>query len=387
MKVLEEDLHMVISTGRDKRGIIASISMAMFNAGYNIVDAKQSVIHGQFLLIFIIEPTERLVDNPTGFLEQRFDEITAGTDIKISVQRFRGGLRTNVRQHARVAWFGRDRSGMIAAISNLMGKNNINIEGTNMTARGELISCEFRLDISNSYATMPELRKDLDELGKTFEIDFLLQAPGYQEEQKKLLIFDMVPVLKYDHIDKIVRAFPRDLKLSEFENLHQKIGEAVENLKGLPLETLNELVACINITPETIELVRSVQSMNFKIALISQGISQFSDYIGEILHLDYTFGSRLNVEDGILTGELDAEAFVDDKKKEQLVNWLATLERISMEEVEDFGEVSRHLNYDIEKAEFGIAFTLDASKIFNLLKSGKITMEQFKAFIAAFSSF
>ena len=125
-----DNLLMVIATGLDKRGIIASISKVMFNAGYNIVDAKQHVVHGQFLLIFVIEPTEKLVSNPIDFLKERFDEITAGTEMNISVKKFRGGLHANVKKLARVAWFGPDRPGMIAAISNLMGKNEINIVGT-----------------------------------------------------------------------------------------------------------------------------------------------------------------------------------------------------------------------------------------------------------------
>ena len=289
-----DNLLMVIATGLDKRGIIASISKVMFNAGYNIVDAKQHVVHGQFLLIFVIEPTEKTVENPLDFLRDRFDEITAGTEMNISVKKFRGGLHAGVKKLARVAWFGHDRPGMIAAISNLMGKNEINVVGSNMTARGELISCEFTLDIGNSIISLENLRKELDKLGKEMNIDFLLQAESYEDHRKKLIIFDMVPILQMDYLDQIVRAFPKDIKLSEFDQSEKHdILENVKNLEGLQIGTLNEFVECIEITPETIELVKSVQSMNFKIALITHGFSQFSDWIAKQLKLDYNFGSRL----------------------------------------------------------------------------------------------
>ncbi len=379
---------MVIATGLDKRGIIASISRVMFNAGYNIVDAKQHVVHGQFLLIFVIEPTEKLVPNPVNFLKERFDEITAGTEMNISVKKFRGGLHASVKKLARVAWFGPDRPGMIAAISNLMGKNEINIVGTNMTARGELISCEFTLDIGGSLISLENLRKELDKLGKEFNIDFLLQSESYQDQRKKLIVFDMVPILQLDYLDKIARAYPKDLKLSEFDQTEKHdIRESVKNLAGLHIDILKEFVECIEITPETIELVKSVQSMNFKIALITHGFSQFSDRIAHQLKLDYNFGSRLEVVNNILTGEFDKEALIDDKKKEKILKWLATLEQISMDAVEDFGEFVQKKTYDVEKAEFGISFTLNAAKILNLMKSGKLTMKQFKGIVGCLSAF
>jgi phosphoserine phosphatase/glycine cleavage system regulatory protein len=384
----DSELLMVIATGIDKRGIIASMSKAMFNGGYNIVDAKQNVIHGQFLLIFIIEPTEALVDNPIKFLEDRFDEISAGTEINITIKNFRGGLRSNVKKYARVAWFGPDRAGMIAAISNLTGKNEINVVGTNMTARGELISCEFTLDIGSSIISLEGLRKELDKLGEQFKIDFLLQAENYHDDKKKLIVFDMIPVLELDYIDKLVRAYPKDLKLSEFDHSERhNIQDSVKGLAGLHVDVLNEFVECIEITPETIELVRSVQSMNFKIALISHGFTQFSDHIAKQLHLDYNFGSRLEMNNGILTGEFDKEAFIDNKKKEKILGWLASLEQISMEAVEDFGEVVQKKTYDIEKAEFGISFTLNAGKILTLMKSGKLSMKQFKGIIGCLAAF
>jgi len=269
-----------------------------------------------------------------------------------------------------------------------MGKNEINIVGTNMTARGELISCEFTLDIGGSFISLENLRKELDKLGKEFSIDFLLQSESYQDQRKKLIVFDMVPILQLDYLDKIARAYPKDLKLSEFDQTEKHdIRESVKNLAGLQIDVLKEFVECIEITPETIELVKSVQSMNFKIALITHGFSQFSDRIAQQLKLDYNFGSRLEVVDGVLTGEFDKEAFIDDKKKEKILKWLATLEQISMEAVEDFGEVVQKKTYDVEKAEFGISFTLNAAKILNLMKAGKLTMKQFKGIVGCLSAF
>ena len=49
--VKEEDLFVVTPVGEDRVGLVASVTGVLFEAGLNIVDIEQSVIHAQFTMV------------------------------------------------------------------------------------------------------------------------------------------------------------------------------------------------------------------------------------------------------------------------------------------------------------------------------------------------
>ena len=89
----EGNYFIINAMGRDRIGLVAMLSRVVSNAGYNIIDFEQSSPHGIFSLIMIIEPTIKAIDKPMDFFHERFNEIAAGTQLTISINPFKGGLR------------------------------------------------------------------------------------------------------------------------------------------------------------------------------------------------------------------------------------------------------------------------------------------------------
>lgn len=98
------------------------------------------------------------------------------------------------------------------------------------------------------------------------------------------------------------------------------------------------------ISPGTEEFIRALKLMQYSIALISGSLSLFTDFLNKSLNLEYSFGNAIEIEEGIITGKYIKNLKIDHSKKLQLINWLASMEKIPEEEVVQFGLVDLKIN-------------------------------------------
>ncbi|MHA2049382.1 MAG: ACT domain-containing protein, partial [Promethearchaeota archaeon] len=93
----EKQYYLINAMGQDRAGLIAMITEVVANGGYNIIDFEQSAPHGLFYMIMIIEPTEKAFSEPVKYFNERFQEISSGTDLIISIKPFQGGIRKGTK--------------------------------------------------------------------------------------------------------------------------------------------------------------------------------------------------------------------------------------------------------------------------------------------------
>ena len=89
----EEEYYLINAMGQDRPGLIAMLTKVIANGGFNIIDVEQSAPHGLFYIIMIIELTDKAVTNPLKYFNERFQELSAGSDLNISIKPFKGGIR------------------------------------------------------------------------------------------------------------------------------------------------------------------------------------------------------------------------------------------------------------------------------------------------------
>jgi phosphoserine phosphatase len=100
--------------------------------------------------------------------------------------------------------------------------------------------------------------------------------------------------------------------------------ERVKLLEGLPFERAQSLIDKFELTPGADLWVKKLQSLGFKIGLVSGGFTFFVDVLKQRFGLDFAFANELEVEGGKLTGRVRG-VIVDSERKAQVlqrVEWM-----------------------------------------------------------------
>jgi phosphoserine phosphatase len=253
----------------------------------------------------------------------------------------------------------------------------------NMIARGEIIACEILLDVSEIIENKNHFNEELKRLADKIGVQLIIEAENVFEPVKKLLILDLNENLT---IIQNLREYIKDLPLNEiskgllhelrkFSNQKDYKNRFVEYLKDLDIETIKSIINTIKISPGTEEMIRALKLMNYKIALISNSLNFFVDMLKERLNLDYAFSTTLEVKNGLCTGQFINSLEINAKKKSNLVNWLASMEKIPDAEIHEYGidEKEPMLSHS---AGLKISIDFDYKKITDFIKNKKIKTEQ-----------
>lgn len=159
----------------------------------------------------------------------------------------------------------------------------------------------------------------------------------------------------------------------------EAVRERVKLLTGLRVKHLEEIAENMHLTPGAEELVRSLKSMGYKIALISGGFTYFTDRLKEKLGLDYAFGNKLIIKNGFLTGEVE-EPIIDGEKKADIIHWISEIEGISKDEIVAVGDGAND-RFMLGNAGLSIAF--NAKKVLKQVADGVIDQKNLLSILFA----
>ncbi|GAB4305424.1 MAG: phosphoserine phosphatase SerB [Promethearchaeota archaeon] len=359
----------VWASGRDQPGLVERVTRPLAQKNCNIVDIEQTVVRGLFSIVMLVEVPDEFEGDPVEQLRRDYAENFKDSALIVNVDPYVEGRRRTEKVEASLTVLGRDRPGIVNALSRLMASFSVNILRVKMISRGELIAMRMDVDLSDlqspgnsskMYQFKERLRATCDEL----DVSHVLQVGTSKIVEKKLIVFDMDATLVEG--ETIVRIAHETGFQEEVERLTREAMEGkmdfvealkarVKLLKGVKLSTLEAIADDLKLTPGAQELIQTLKAMGFKIALISGGFSLFTEHLKEKLGLDYAFGNKLVVEDGVLTGEVDENLIIDAKKKGEILRWLAKVERISPEQIVAVGDGSND-RFMLENAGLGIGF-------------------------------
>jgi phosphoserine phosphatase len=382
----EQQYYLINAMGQDRAGLIAMVTEVVAKGGYNIIDFEQSAPHGLFYMIMIIEPTEIAVSEPIKYFNEKFQEISSGTDLIISIKPFQGGIRKGSKSWLSFVYVGNDRPGQIARFSKFASGYNANIHKLNMISRGQIVACESLLNISDLNITREEFVKGLRTLGKELELQIIVESEDvFKKKVRKLLILDLeenliqiqglTEFLNKIQLSDLDKEIVYELKTKKDYQAIKELG--INSLKGMDIEILNQLISSLRISPGTEEFIRALKLMQYTIALLSNSLSIFTDIVKNRLNLEYAFGNAIEVRDGKLTGKYIKNLEIDPQKKEKLVNWLAVMEKVPEVEVIQFGLDNFEKDPILaHSAGLKISIGFDYERINNMIQQKQITVSQ-----------
>lgn len=370
-----DSLFVVTAIGKDRPGLVHSITNALAQLGINIVDIDARAIRGLFTVFLVVDIA------PAGCsyeqMMEAIDSCADNFDLGVRVEPYEAGRRKVDKHMMLLTVMGADRPGIVAETTKKLSASGFNIEAIRMIARGEYIAMEIVVDASE-VENIKRFRKKLIKFMARTGLDISLREHDIFQKPKRVVMFDVdSTIIKEEIIDEMARVagVGEDVQKMTEQAMNGEIDfkdavrKRVRLLKGLKLEQLEMLTESVNLTPGTEELISTLHSMGYKVGVVSGGFTFFTDYLKERLKLDYVFANELEIIDGVVSGEIKGE-IIDAERKGILIQQIAEQEGITPDQIVAVGDGAND-RFMLENA--GLAIGFNPKEILKEYSDGLIT--------------
>ena len=356
--------------GLDAPGLVWKITERILDLGGNIIDVEEHCRRGLFAVYLEIDFSNS--SHPLDHILQKLRALENDTGLKIILRQILSKRTSDEVGRGRyiITVLGIDRPGIMAEISKLLAKRNVNIEHCRMIARGEFFSMQMVVDASaiSPPHTIPdpieEMKDSLKEICQRLGQSVVIQDEAAHKKMKKLIVFDVESALIEEAsisrmlyaLDRLLRA--RGAEPAPLPNERPKVEALIQNinkLKGISYAEMQELAENLALNPGARELLGILKTMGFKIALLSSGLEVVLKKLFEGIDVDYAFANTLKVApDGTITGELE-EPIITDDSKAQILEFIMNMEHAQPDQVIAVGDGSPRSGF-IRNAGLSIAY-------------------------------
>ena len=358
--------------GLDSPGLVSKITTKVLEQKGNIIDVEEICRRGLFSIFLIIDFSES--DEPMEKITDALSRIGDETELKVVLGIYQEDqiAYSGEKENHVVTVLGEDKPGIIAAVSTFFHQHHINIESCKMIARGKFFSMEMaintsrmRMDPTMSHGEAVEKMKlALKKLCSTLNQSVVIQSENVFNRGKKLIVFDVESSLLQesslrDFLKRIqgrANAVEGEVKIRNGgEDRLQSLVENARILRGMPVAELETFSENLQLNPGALELIGTLKTMGFKIALLSSGFSFLMKRVFEKAGVDYAFSNSLKADEkGLITGELQ-EPIITDETKSEILDFIMSVENLKPDQVIAVGDGSTRSHF-IKNVGLSIAF-------------------------------
>jgi len=160
---------------KDRPGIIADISGAIYDLGGDLADLNQSVLGGYFTMILIAEFEENITPED---IVASFSHIRSETRPEVTVKEMEAALEIEKENLPGETYIltvrAENRKGLVKTVGDFLYNRNINVLDLATTRENNQYTMIFQIDLS-LVTNMKKLRNDAHLLEKTGDLELLLQ--------------------------------------------------------------------------------------------------------------------------------------------------------------------------------------------------------------------
>jgi len=340
-----------------------------------ILDVGQAVIHNQLTLGIVVGS-----DNETATALAMKEILILAHDIGLTV-RFKPISGAEYDQW--VSEGGRTRyivtalapeltAAHLQAVTQIVSSQGFNIETvTRLSGRVDLekdSTLPRRACVQFGLSSGPTLdaqamRAACLRLSSELNIDVAVQEDNAYRRNRRLVCFDMDSTLiEQEVIDELAREAGVGEQVAEITeramqgelDFQQSFRARVALLKGLDASVLPKIAERLTITEGAERLISTLKALGYKTAILSGGFQYFAEYLQAKLGIDEVHANVLDVQDGIVTGEVKG-VIVDGARKAELLRELANKLGISLEQAMAVGDGANDLPM-LAIAGLGVAY-------------------------------
>lgn len=114
--------YMLTVVGRDRPGIVAALSEALFRAGANLGEASMVRLGGSFTIMLMVETSL----DASG-IRATLDPAGRSLGLNVHVDLIEARLHAHVEPNLRVTVYGADRPGIVAQVASALAEHRFNI--------------------------------------------------------------------------------------------------------------------------------------------------------------------------------------------------------------------------------------------------------------------
>jgi predicted amino acid-binding ACT domain protein len=336
----EHNYYMVYGTGNDSVGLVGSITLAIAEINGNIVDMRQDVMHGLFTIFLVVDLSKSSVSLDE--FKKLIDKISLKTSLKLFMDKYYPVPRDSDKNNVLLILLGADRPGIIASISETLGKYKINIEFSQNIAREGIFLMELLVDISSCTLPLANLQGELTKLMQAVKITTLFQTDDVFNKKKRVILFNIFNSFIDNEILMEILKQAR-LKAKDFESVYtkdiqQSIKASASLIHELPYDILKNIIQSSRPRPSTIELIQTLKIMGYKIVLVSSALSFFTDYLKKALDIDYSYGFPLILDNDTqsIIGDLNLVAYnlaMESLNKNKIIDEIMHRESVGKDDI------------------------------------------------------
>lgn len=353
----KERILTLSAIGIDAPGLVSRIATEIFRLQGNIIDVEENCRRGLFSIFLMIDFSAS--GHSLDGLRAGLKAIEEQTGLRIIVEKPDPAEKGEaaVSEKYVVTILGLDQPGIMAKVSTFFHRYNINIENCKMVARGRIFSMEMVIDTAGMTMDPSLAREDILEKMKAelrglcigLNQSVVVQREKTYRRLKKIIVFDVESSLIEDAstmafleaINEKLKSENREIALRHYkEDPIQALIENTGLLKGISMEELRELGRTLQLHPGTLDLMRILKSMGFKIALLSSCFDFLIQRMFDSADVDYAFSNSLKVDgQGAVTGELE-EPVLTSATKNEILEFIMNMESVSRDQVIAVGDGS-----------------------------------------------
>ncbi|EXE50609.1 phosphoserine phosphatase SerB [Acinetobacter sp. 766875] len=200
-------------------------------------------------------------------------------------------------------------------------------------------------------------------LSSELNIDVAVQEDNAYRRNRRLVCFDMDSTLiEQEVIDELAIEAGVGAQVAEITeramqgelDFQQSFRARVALLKGLDAAVLPKIAERLTITEGAERLISTLKALGYKTAILSGGFQYFAEYLQGKLGIDEVHANILDVQDGVVTGEVKG-VIVDGARKAELLRELANKLDISLEQAMAVGDGANDLPM-LAIAGLGVAY-------------------------------
>jgi phosphoserine phosphatase len=317
--------YLVTVSGQDGPGIAEQLFAALAARGVEVRDVEQVRVHGRLLLCLEAALLPDDVDALRDVLVQRL--AAAGVGVAIDPLVEAEGEEETERHLVTVLAPAVDAA-TLEGVTGQVASCGGNIERIVRLAAYPVHSYELTV----AGADLDRLRRALAEEAARCRIDIVVQAAGLHRRSKHLIVMDAdSTLLQGEVIDLLAERAgcgPLVAALTEAAmagdlDFEEALRRRVRLLGGLTEADLEAVRGSILLAPGARTLVRTLKRLGYELAVVSGGFTQVVEPIVEDLGIDHLAANRLQLDAGVLTGELEGRVVDRAGKAAALVRFAA----------------------------------------------------------------
>ncbi|HHH89431.1 MAG TPA: amino acid-binding protein [Aliiroseovarius sp.] len=114
--------YMLTLVGKDRPGIVAHVSAALFEGGANLGEASMMRLGGNFSMMLMVQ-----FEGNLHALHELIDGVAESLSLHVHIDRIEGRLHDHLQPDVRISVYGADRAGIVAKVTGALAEAGLHI--------------------------------------------------------------------------------------------------------------------------------------------------------------------------------------------------------------------------------------------------------------------